>query len=203
MKDYTRMDITRLIIVAVGGQGNLLASRVLGEAALLSNVPVRMSEIHGMAQRGGVVESAIVFGDARSSIISDGEADIFVSFEPCEALRALSKCNPETVVITNTTPLPPFTVTIGKGTYPDLSEVKRLLSEKTKKLIAFDANALAMEAGSELAVNMVLLGALIQTGILPLTEDSVREAIRTRTKAAFSGINLKAFDLGMAAAATP
>ena len=71
------MTATRLIIVAVGGQGNLLASKVLGEAALLSDVPVRMSEIHGMAQRGGVVESAIVFGDTKSSIIADGEADIF------------------------------------------------------------------------------------------------------------------------------
>ncbi|MBW2181528.1 MAG: 2-oxoacid:acceptor oxidoreductase family protein, partial [Deltaproteobacteria bacterium] len=68
------MDITRLIIVAVGGQGNLLSSKVLGEAALLADVPIRMSEIHGMAQRGGVVESALVFGDAKSTIISDGEA---------------------------------------------------------------------------------------------------------------------------------
>ena len=109
------MDTKRLIIVAVGGQGNLLASRVLGEAALLQGVPVRMSEIHGMAQRGGVVESAIVFGDARSTIISDGEADVLVSFEPSEALRAMNKCNSDTVVITNLSPLPPFTAAIGKG----------------------------------------------------------------------------------------
>ena len=87
------MEAKRLIIVAVGGQGNLLASRVLGEAALLSDVPVRMSEIHGMAQRGGVVESAMVFGDAHSPIISDGEADILLGFEPAETLRALQKCN--------------------------------------------------------------------------------------------------------------
>ena len=84
------MDTTRLIIVAVGGQGNLLASRVLGEAALIAGVPVRMSEIHGMAQRGGVVESAIVFGSAKSTIISDGEADVLVGFEPSETLRSVS-----------------------------------------------------------------------------------------------------------------
>ncbi|MEK6193004.1 MAG: 2-oxoacid:acceptor oxidoreductase family protein, partial [Deltaproteobacteria bacterium] len=101
------MDTKRLIIVAVGGQGNLLASKVLGEAALLSDVPVKMSEIHGMAQRGGVVESAVVFGDAQSTIISDGEADVLVGFEPSETLRALNKCNADTVVITNTAPLPP------------------------------------------------------------------------------------------------
>ena len=96
------METTRLIIVAVGGQGNLLASKVLGEAALISGVPVRMSEIHGMAQRGGVVESAIVFGDATSSIISDNEADILLGFEPSETLRALNRCNKNTKVITNT-----------------------------------------------------------------------------------------------------
>ena len=85
------MEPTRLIIVAVGGQGNLLASRVLGEAALLSGVPVRMSEIHGMAQRGGVVESAIVFGDARSTIISDGEADVLVGFRTLGNLAGLEQ----------------------------------------------------------------------------------------------------------------
>ena len=84
----------RLVIVAVGGQGNLLASSVLGEAALLADVEVKMSEIHGMAQRGGVVESAIVFGDAMSTIISDGEADVLMGFEPAETLRGIRKCNP-------------------------------------------------------------------------------------------------------------
>jgi len=95
------MDSIRLVIVAVGGQGNLLASAVLGEAALLSGVEVKMSEIHGMAQRGGVLESAVVFGPAKSTIISDGEADVLMGFEPSETLRALNKCSPDTVVITN------------------------------------------------------------------------------------------------------
>ncbi len=194
------MDVTRLIIVAVGGQGNLLSSRVLGEAALLAGIPVRMSEIHGMAQRGGVVESAIVFGDAESSIISDGCADVLVGFEPSETLRALNKCNKDTVVITNMTPLPPFTVAIGRGVYPDLDQLQTLVKEKTARLIAFDAVALAKEAGNVLAVNMVLLGALIQTGILPLTVEQVKEAIRTKTKKAFVETNIKAVDLGFAAA---
>lgn len=195
------MTTTRLIIVAVGGQGNLLASRVLGEAALLSGVPVRMSEIHGMAQRGGVVESALVFGDADSTIISDGEADVFVSFEPAEALRALKKCRKETVSIVNLSPLPPFTVAIGRGVYPDLEQVKKLMAEKTARLIAFDAVALANQAGSVLSVNMVLLGALAQTGVLPISADNIKKAIAVHTKKAFVDTNLKAFDLGFAAAA--
>ncbi len=194
------MDTTRLIIVAVGGQGNLLSSRVLGEAALLSDVPVRMSEIHGMAQRGGVVESAIVFGDSDSTIISDGEADVLVGFEPSETIRAINKCNSGTVVITNLSPLPPFTVAIGKGTYPDLNEVQGLIRAKTANLIAFDAADLAKEAGNVMSVNMVLLGALIQTDILPLTADSIKEIIKTKTKKAFVDINLKAFDLGFSTA---
>jgi len=194
------MDTTRLIIVAVGGQGNLLSSRVLGEAALISDVPVRMSEIHGMAQRGGVVESAIVFGDSDSTIISDGEADVLVGFEPSETIRAINKCNSDTVVITNLSPLPPFTVAIGKGTYPDLNEVQDLIRAKTANLIAFDAADLAKEAGNVMSVNMVLLGALIQTDILPLTADSIKEIIKTKTKKAFVDINLKAFDLGFSTA---
>lgn len=196
------MKTTRLIIVAVGGQGNLLSSKVLGEAALLSNVPVRMSEIHGMAQRGGVVESAIVFGDAESTIISDGEADICLGFEPSETLRAIKRCNSKTVVITNLAPLPPFTVAIGIGVYPDLNELQDLIQAKTARLIAFDAVILAKEAGNVLSVNMVLLGALIQTGILPLSKESIREAIKTKTKKAFVESNLKAFELGFSAAET-
>ncbi len=194
------MDTKRLIIVAVGGQGNLLASRVLGEAALLANVPVRMSEIHGMAQRGGVVESAIVFGDAESTIISDGEADVLVGFEPSETLRALNKCNGKTVVITNLAPAPPFTVAIGKGVYPDLNQAQELIQAKTSKLIAFDATARAKEAGNVLSLNMALVGALTQTGILPVSEGNVKEIIRTKTKHAFVDTNIKAFELGFSAA---
>lgn len=194
------MDTTRLIIVAVGGQGNLLASRVLGEAALIADVPVRMSEIHGMAQRGGVVESAIVFGDATSTIISDGEADILVGFEPSETLRALNKCNEKTVVISNLSPIPPFTVAIGRGVYPDLDKMQELVKAKASRFIALDAVALAKQAGNALSVNMVLVGALIQTKVLPLSADHVRETIKNKTKKAFVDTNLKAFELGFTAA---
>jgi indolepyruvate ferredoxin oxidoreductase beta subunit len=194
------MKTKRLVIVAVGGQGNLLASSVLGEAAMLSGIPLHMSEIHGMAQRGGVVESSLVFGDARSTIISDGEADILVGFEPAETLRAIGKCNANTVVITNLAPLMPFTVNIGQGVYPDLKQLQELIRRKTAKLIAFNAAALAKEAGNPLSVNMVLLGALTQTGVLPVSVDMVKEAMKTKTKRAFLESNLKAFDLGFAAA---
>ena len=194
------MKPTRLILVAVGGQGNLLSSKVIGESALLADVPVRMSEIHGMAQRGGVVESSIVFGDAKSTIISDGEADVLVGFEPSETLRALNKCNSSTVVISNLAPLSPFTVTVGSGVYPDLKNLQLLIKAKTANLIAFNAEMLARKAGNVLSVNMVLLGALIQTGKIPLSKETVQEAIKTKTKKAFVEMNLKAFELGFSEA---
>jgi len=194
------MDTTRLIIVAVGGQGNLMASKVLAEAALLAGVPIRMSEIHGMAQRGGVVESAIVFGDAHSMLISDGEADVLLGFEPAETLRAMGKCNANSVVVTNTAPMPPFTVAIGKGIYPDLEQIETLIRAKARKMVAFNGLALAREAGNAMALNMVLLGALIETGAIPITARQVKNAIESKTKPAFVEINLKAFDLGFSAA---
>ena len=195
------METTRLIIVAVGGQGNLLASKVLGEAALISGVPVRMSEIHGMAQRGGVVESAMVFGDAKSPIISNGEADVLLGFEPSETLRAMNKCSKNTRVITNLSPLPPFTVAIGNGVYPEIEDIKNLIKERTKDLIAFDALQLARQAGSSMTMNIVLVGALIKSGVLPISRENVEQAIKSKTKKAFTEMNLKAFDLGFAAAA--
>ena len=199
-KDGNTMKPTRLILVAVGGQGNLLSSKVIGESALLADIPVRMSEIHGMAQRGGVVESSIVFGDAKSTIISDGEADVLVGFEPSETLRALNKCNPSTVVISNLAPMSPFTVTVGSGVYPDLNKIQSLIRAKTAKLIAFNAEVQAREAGNVLSVNMVLLGALIQTGKIPLSKETVKKAIKTKTKKAFVESNLKAFELGFSKA---
>ncbi len=194
------MDTKRLVVVAVGGQGNLLASSVLCEAALISEIPVQMCGIHGMAQRGGVVESSIVFGGAKSPVISEGDADVLVSFEPAEALRALNRCNPKSVVITNLAPLPPNTVAIGKGVYPDIEKIKELISEKTARLIPVDAVALAIKAGNILSVNMVMLGALIQTAVLPLSIQSVKDAISKKLKKEFLEVNLKAFDLGFAEA---
>lgn len=180
----------------------MLASKLLGEAALLAGVPVRMSEIHGMAQRGGMVESAIVFGGARSSIISNGEADVLVGFEPLETLRAIDKCNPSTVVITNMAPLPPLTVATGKGAYPDLDQLPDLFRPRAKKLVAIDAAGLARQSGNIMALNMVLLGALMRSDTLPVRTDHLKTVIRTKTKAAFVNINLKAFELGFEAAST-
>jgi len=186
----------RIVFVGVGGQGNLLASRLLGEAALASRLPVKVAEVHGMAQRGGVVESSVIMGQAVSPIVSDGEADVIVGFEPAETLRALNKANRRTVVITSTSKLPPFTVAIGQASYPETGDILSLIKAKVKKLIAFDAMELALKADNPLGVNMVLLGALAAAGDLPLKEAALRKAIETKTKKAFLEANLKCFQLG-------
>ena len=191
------METKRCVFVGVGGQGNLLASRLLGEAALSMGVPAVVSEIHGMAQRGGVVESAVLMGNVTSPIVSNGEADVLIGFEPLETVRALGRCNKETLVITNTQPLPPFTVLVGQGEYPAVDGVLDLIQRKVEKVIAMNGNELAKEAGNPLSLNMVMLGALIGSGAIAVTEESMKETISTTTKKAFLESNLKAFDLGM------
>ena len=195
MEDY--METKRCIFVGVGGQGNLLASNLLGQAALSIGMPVVVSEIHGMAQRGGVVESAVLMGDVSSPIVSEGEADVLVSFEPLETMRILGKCNRGTLVITNAQPLPPFTVSIGQGVYPPVDDVLDKIQKKVDRVIALHANDLAEEAGNPLSLNMVMLGALIGSGTVPVTAEVMKDTISTFTKKAFLETNLKAFNLGM------
>lgn len=194
------METKRVVFIGVGGQGNLLTSRLLGEAALSLNIPAVVSEIHGMAQRGGIVESAVLLGDVTSPIVSDAEADVLIGFEPVETLRALSKCNKDTIVITNTHPLPPFTVSVGQGVYPPVDEIMGLIRAKVGKVIALDGNAMAEEAGNSLSLNMVMLGALIGSGSIPVGAEDMKKTISTTTKKAFLESNLKAFDLGIKSA---
>jgi indolepyruvate ferredoxin oxidoreductase, beta subunit len=189
----------RIHITGVGGQGTLIATALIGQAALLAGINANLSEIHGMAQRGGIVESAVTLGELKDPMVSKGEADILLGFEPAETLRAASRCSSETVVITNTMPLPPFTVSTGKEEYPDLAPSLGKLEQRVRKLIKLDANALARKAGNIVTLNIVMLGALARHGGLPMTGEQMKQAIRENTKSKFLETNLKAFELGYAA----
>ncbi len=193
------MEPKKIVVIGVGGQGNLLTTNLLGEAALSLGIPVVASEIHGMAQRGGIVESAVLLGDISSPIISPGESDVFLSFEPLETLRGLGKCSRKTVVITNTRSLQPFTAALGQGSYPPLEEIMALIEAKIDTVMAFDGSALAEKAGNPLSLNMVMLGALIGSETIPVGAADMKKTISTSTKKAFLESNLKAFDLGFAA----
>jgi indolepyruvate ferredoxin oxidoreductase beta subunit len=191
------MKTTRIVIVAVGGQGNILAARLIGEAALSCGFDVRMSEFHGMAQRGGVVESMVILGPGVGHCIADGEADVLLGFEPVETLRAARKCSSSTQVITNTTPVFPFTVALGQATYPDIPTAMKMLAPRVRDLTAINATDLAHQAGSVLTLNVVMLGALAASGSLPqVGYEAFERAIRHHIKPPLTDLNLRAFALG-------
>jgi len=193
----------RIFLTGVGGQGTLLASRLIGEAALAAGYSPLVSETHGMAQRGGVVVSTVVVGDLQSPIISPGEADVLLGFEALETFRALDRCHAQSLVIANTAAVVPYPVAIGKSRYPDVDRLLALMAGQVGGLLAFDAGELARQAGSPLAVNMVLLGALGATKILPFPSRDLVHLIRTRTNPKFLEANLAAFRLGVDEAAAP
>jgi indolepyruvate ferredoxin oxidoreductase beta subunit len=190
----------RIFLTGVGGQGTLLASRVLGEAALAAGLEPLVSETHGMAQRGGIVVSTVVLGNLQSPIISLEEADIVLGFEALETFRALDRCHAGTLVIANSATIVPYPVAIGQAQYPPVAKMFELMAAQVGSLLAFDAGACAREAGSPLAVNMVLLGALAALERLPFGAQAILEVIRSRTNPKFLESNLKAFELGAAAA---
>jgi len=183
-------------IVGVGGQGILTASKILANAALAEGLNVIMSEVHGMAQRGGVVESSVRIGDVHSPIIGNGKADVILSFEPVEAYRALDKANGNTKIVTNIEPMVPFTVTIGQGQYPPVEMLVENMKKVTPHVHSFDAFALAREAGTEKAANVVMLGALSALDILPISPEKMKEMVGFTVPAKFREVNMKAFDLG-------
>ncbi len=194
------METRKILFTGVGGQGTLLASRLLGQAAMEAGIPVRVSEVHGMAQRGGVVESTVMLGGLKSPIISRGEADILVSFEPLEALRALGRCYSGSTIITNTVPIVPFTVGLGQAEYPDMDYWLEFMKKNFARVCALDAESLAREAGTSRAVNVVLLGTLIALGEVPVSRQMMEETIRQSVKAQFVDANLKALELGFSRA---
>ena len=194
------MKTTRIMFVAVGGQGNILASRILGEAAAAAGITPRMSEFHGMAQRGGVVESMVLLGEGKGYCIADGTADILIGFEPAETIRAAKKCGCQTAVITNTEPLPPFTVAMRQASYPDVTAALNLITKRVNTLITINATSLAVRAGSALTVNMVMLGAMAASGANPVPPELLAQVIREKTKKQFVAMNEEAFRLGMEAA---
>ncbi len=193
----------RIFLTGVGGQGTLLASRLLGEAALAAGYSPLVSETHGMAQRGGVVVSTVVLGNLKSPLISPGEADVLLGFEALEAFRALDRCHAGSLVIANTAAIVPYPVAIGKSAYPEVSRLLELMAPKVGSLLAFDAGSLARRAGTPLAVNMVLLGALGAVQILPFSQEDILSQIRTGTNPKFLEANLAAFRMGQEAAADP
>ena len=181
-----------IMIVGVGGQGTLLASRILGNVVIGEGYDVKVSEVHGMSQRGGSVVTYVKYGDeVYSPIIDFGGADIVLAFEMLEAYRALPYLKKDGKMIANTQRIDPMPVITGKMSYP--KDIEKKLSEKVR-LTAVDAVSLAVKAGNIKAVNVVLIGLLAKNS--EISYDKWIAAIEKTVPAKFLEVNKKAFDLG-------
>ena len=190
------IDGLNILIVGVGGQGTLLASRFLGDVALRLGKDVKVSEVHGMSQRGGSVETCVRIGSSIASpIIDKGMADVVLAFEAVEALRNLEYLKPEGTVIVNTQEILPMPVVTGAAIYP--KNVPERLKGGAYKVISLDALALAEQAGNVKCVNTVLLGVLSAWagGDPEIWEQSLKTVVPEKLLA----VNEKAFALGKAA----
>lgn len=183
-----------IMIVGVGGQGSLLASKLLGHLLLSEGYDVKVSEVHGMSQRGGSVVTYVRFGEkVYSPIIDKGEADVIVSFEKLEAARYLEYLKPGGTIITNTQEIEPMPVITGAMEYPN--DLVAKLEAKGIKVDAMDCLKLANEAGSAKAVNIVLMGRVSKYFDIPV--EKWQKAIEECVPAKFLELNQKAFLLGL------
>jgi indolepyruvate ferredoxin oxidoreductase, beta subunit len=193
----TKTKELNIIICGTGGQGVVLLSELLGSAAVRDGFAVTGSEVLGMAQRGGSVFSNIRLGSAAlAPLTPEGKVDVIIAIEPSEALRNIQYLVKNGVVVLNSRTVLPFTVFLGKSGYPGLKEIQAGLGKVTKKIITLDAAALAQQAGSLQAANVVMLGALFGTGLMLVSMETAKAVISGRFRGKAGETNIKAFDMG-------
>jgi indolepyruvate ferredoxin oxidoreductase beta subunit len=185
-------NVKNILLVGVGGQGTILASKILSDGLMEAGYDVKMSEIHGMSQRGGNVSTQVRFGDkVFSPIIGKGEADLIVAFEKMEALRWIEYLKPGGRIVINDAEIPSVPIQMELASYPE--GIVEELSQKATTYV-FKATELAEELGNPKSMNMILLGALVKAIELP--QINWEEVIKRNIKPAFVDINLKAFHMG-------
>jgi indolepyruvate ferredoxin oxidoreductase beta subunit len=187
---------TNIVLSGVGGQGVITAANILGKAAVEANINVFVSEIHGMAQRGGSVLCTVRMGNVSSPLIMSGAADALISTEPIEALRYIKYASSNTKIITDLNPVIPFTVTVGDESYPDLEDVFKILNSNSG-LYKINALKIAKDSGGIITKNIVMLGALAAVNVLPFKSDILLETILKNISANYKRINKNAFIKGL------
>ena len=199
-----RVDELNLIIVGVGGQGSVLASHIVAEAAVAQGFRTRVGETFGASQRGGKVHSHVRIGEDVYGPLCQAESlDVLLGLEPNETLRlAVDYAGLDTLIITNTRPIRSMDANIGADTYPEIEEIIGGLQKLSKRVISFDATELAVGAGNERTMNVVMLGALAATGRLPYDVERLQKAIAGRVPQRTIDANMRAFDSGVDACAT-
>lgn len=189
------MGKTSIVLTGVGGHGVITAANILGKAAVNAGVNVFVSEVHGMAQRGGSVNCAVRMGDVSGPLVASGTADAIISTEPVETLRFIHYSNKNTEIITDVTPLIPFTVSVGSEKYPDVKQILKEI-EKYGKLYKIDAVKIAKDAGNLIVKNIVMLGALAALDILPFKKEILLKTILENVPDKYKEMNKKAFENG-------
>lgn len=199
-------DPINLIIAGVGGQGNVLISRLIGESLVAGKFQVVIGETYGAAQRGGAVASHIRISRdiAYSPIIPEGQADVILGLEPMESLRLLEIYGSKRVfVITNTRPVHPMSVAIGEAAYPTLETIEQSIDELSQKAWYIDASQIAINLGVPLLTNMVMVGVLIGTGLLPLKKEMFEQELKSNFKGERLTLNLQALKTGISEVEKP
>jgi indolepyruvate ferredoxin oxidoreductase beta subunit len=187
-------------IVGVGGQGVLLASMVLGNAAMEMGYKVAMSEVHGMAQRGGSVLSTLRFGDdVISPLEAAGNADLIMGFEPAETCRNLPLANKDSIILMNLDPVLPSMVAAGFEEYPDIDSLKKAVLKQNKNLHTIDATKIAIEAGKSVVANAVMIGAVAAMKGFPIPKDILFSNLISQVPEKSRDLNAKAFEMGYSA----
>jgi indolepyruvate ferredoxin oxidoreductase beta subunit len=189
-----------IVIAGVGGQGNLLLSRMLGQAALRAGIRVQTSESYGASQRGGAVFSHVRLGQSHSPVIPLGHADVLLGLEPSEALRQSRFLARDGHAIVNTRAIMPVEVLSGKATYPSIVTIRSLMKKLTANVFMIDAVALAEKVGDVRTANTAMLGSLDGCDLLPFEAGLLRETIPSSVPSRMIEANLRAFDLGKEAA---
>ena len=186
------------LLCGVGGQGTVLASRLIAASAMQKGQMARTAETIGMAQRGGCVVSHVRIGEEIASpLIPKGKADVLIGFEPAEAVRNLSYLKKDGIVIVNSKAVAPVTASLSKSVYTG-EEMLDFLKAQPVKLIVADGDAICRECGSSKVLNIALLGAAVATGELGISLTELEEAVKTRTKPQFFTMNQKAMHAGAA-----
>jgi indolepyruvate ferredoxin oxidoreductase beta subunit len=185
-----------IILSGVGGNGVVLTSRIIAEAAIREGIKVRLGEVHGLAMRGGTVVSHLRLGpDAKGPLVPLRKADIMLSFEPLEAIRQLKLLKQGAKVIINNEPFVGVDAHLGLSKYPDVCKVIDQI-QKTQDLVDVPATHLALEAGGVVMTNVVMLGTLSASKELPIRREVLMEAIKSRVPPHTVDKNIKAFELG-------
>lgn len=184
-------------IVGVGGQGVLLASNVLGTAAMDAGHRLMMSEVHGMAQRGGSVLSTVRFGDeVYSPLEAVGGADLIMGFEPVETVRSLQLGNKDTAILMNLDPVLPSMVAAGFDEYPDIDDLVDAVKAVNPHVVTIEATRIAIEAGKAVAANAVMIGAMAAMKDFPLSKQQLLDALVKSVPEKFRDLNVDAFERG-------